>query len=226
MITPDAAIEKSRPPIRRSSSTAWFSGDYPHPVAEIGVRAEGPYFTPADPSRYTTVICIVAGTGVSGAIAIIGAFTELKRQQAENSALGSSSGPDNKCNNCGPSNTNSCGAPSSPPSRPKTWERLLVIWSVRADDYIDLPFLKDEATRAPNLEVRVHLTGKGRERLNIGQVLADECGVSPSPPMNSSKSSKYSTWVYLSGPNAFIEMGEKACKGLQGVECFGAKWSI
>ncbi|SMY21351.1 unnamed protein product [Zymoseptoria tritici ST99CH_1A5] len=38
------------------------------------MRLEGPYFTPANPEQYETVICIVAGTGVSGALAIAAAF--------------------------------------------------------------------------------------------------------------------------------------------------------
>jgi NAD(P)H-flavin reductase len=38
------------------------------------MRLEGPYFTPANPERYETVICLVAGTGVSGALAIAAAF--------------------------------------------------------------------------------------------------------------------------------------------------------
>lgn len=125
----------SRPPSTRSSSIAWFGPDHPHQVSEIGVRAEGPYFTPADPSRYHTVICIVAGTGVSGAIAIVGAFAELQRQRAANLTASSSCEP------------NSCGAPHRSPapiSSIKVWERCVVVWSVRADDYIDLPLLKSE----------------------------------------------------------------------------------
>lgn len=33
-------------------------------------------------------------------------------------------------------------------------------------------------------------------------------------------------WVYLSGPNPFIQAGEAACKASGGVEWFGARWSI
>ncbi len=143
MLPPDA-IENSRstalhhisrPPAIRSSSTAWFDRDHPHQVAEIGVRAEGPYFTPAEPSRYHTVICLVAGTGVSGAIAIVGAFVELKRQRAANLTAGSSCEP------------NPCGAPHQSSARissTKVWERCVVVWSVRADEYTDLPFLKGD----------------------------------------------------------------------------------
>ena len=32
------------------------------------------------------------------------------------------------------------------------------------------------------------------------------------------------TWCYLSGPNAFIEGGERACRRV-GVEYYGARWS-
>ena len=32
------------------------------------------------------------------------------------------------------------------------------------------------------------------------------------------------TWCYVSGPNAFIEGGERACRRV-GVEYYGARWS-
>ena len=64
------------------SPTAWINTAH----AAIGVRAEGQYFTPADPARYHTVVCIVAGTGISGALAIIGAFAAQKIMDAENAA--------------------------------------------------------------------------------------------------------------------------------------------
>lgn len=44
----------------------------------MALRLEGPYFSPADPSRYDVVVCLVAGTGVSGALAIAAAFTESR----------------------------------------------------------------------------------------------------------------------------------------------------
>lgn len=125
----------SRPSSMRSPSIAWFSADHAHQTAKIGVRVEGPYFTPADPSRYRTVICVVAGTGVSGAIAIAGAFAELQRQRAVNLETS---------NNCESSSSSVPRRTSTLISSSKVWERCVVVWSVRAEDHIDLPFLKSK----------------------------------------------------------------------------------
>lgn len=39
------------------------------------------------------------------------------------------------------------------------------------------------------------------------------------------KKQRPSTWVYLSGPNAYIASGEKACKET-GIDYYGARWDI
>lgn len=65
-----------------------------------------------------------------------------------------------------------------------------------------------------SLDFRVHLTGKGRPRLNIEENLASICRQSQSP--------RGSTWVYLSGPDPFIDSGEEACKANPGVEWYSA----
>ncbi|MCJ1476012.1 hypothetical protein MMC13_004676 [Lambiella insularis] len=174
----------------------------PHPMADIGLRLEGPYFTPADPSRYHTVICFVAGTGVSGAIAIANAFTALKNQQA---------GPPSPCAEA--RSPQSVSPPSKLPTS-STWQRCVIFWSVRADDYVELPFLKDSTSA---LEFHVHRTGHGRPRLDIDASLTAVCGL---------EAAAASTWVYLSGPNAFIADGERACKARKGVEWYGARWDI
>lgn len=125
--------ESNWEPSRRRSSTPILGPDHPHPIVDIPLRLEGPYFTPADPLRYRTVICFVAGTGVSGAIAIAGAFAEMKREKAANLPVYHEVGP---------------GGGPSKPSDPsiKIWERCVVVWSVRADDYVDLPFFKSNFT--------------------------------------------------------------------------------
>ena len=33
-------------------------------------------------------------------------------------------------------------------------------------------------------------------------------------------------WVYVSGPNAFIEVGKGACKKLAGVDWYAASWEV
>jgi len=181
-------------PQRRSSAVS-FGPDHFHPVIDIPLRLEGPYFTPADPARYRTVICLVAGTGISGAIAIAAAFTETERQRVGLSE-------------CGP-----VGGACMAATKNSIWQRCIVVWSVREDDYIDMPFLKSSPASA--LETRIQLTGKGRSRIDFFATLTSI--VEPSD--------KGSTWVYLSGPNAYIRSGEEACKEL-GLEWYGARWDI
>ena len=64
----------------------------------------------------------------------------------------------------------------------------------------------------PGLEVRPYLTGKGRDRMDMDKAL------------NSITENGGRTWVYLSGPNNFIEAGEMACRR-SGVDFFGARWA-
>ncbi|KAL8721672.1 MAG: hypothetical protein Q9181_007656 [Wetmoreana brouardii] len=114
--------------------------------SDLDLRLEGPYFSPADPSRYHMVVCIVAGTGVSGAVAIAAAFHTSQRLHSAG------------------------GAPSPDSSRPKsTWQKCLIAWSVREKDYIDLPCLE----QSPNLEIQLCLTGPGKPRQNIKKIMAE-----------------------------------------------------
>lgn len=144
----------------------------------VSLRLEGPYFTPADPAKHSVVVCLVAGTGVSGAIAIAAAFS---------------------AQSCSPD-----------PHLNATWQRCVVVWSVRDCDYIELPFFQDTS----GLEINIHLTGEGRPRLDAKEAIID----------SSSSESAGSTWVYICGPNPFIEAGERACQDLS-VPYFGARWS-
>ncbi|MCJ1366582.1 hypothetical protein MMC16_005711 [Acarospora aff. strigata] len=171
-------------------------------TVDVPLRLEGPYFTPVDPARYRNVICFVAGTGVSGAIAIANAFTELERERASNVQL-----PDDM-------SVAKAGNALVGPSAAEIWQKCAVIWSVRAEDYVDLPFLK--VNPASSLEVRVHKTGGDRPRLDIAETLASLRADSPAS----------SVWVYISGPNKFIEAGEAACKAASGVDWYGARWDI
>lgn len=66
--------------------------------------------------------------------------------------------------------------------------------------------------KTPGLEVRSFLTGKGRDRINMEETIG-------SIMENGGR-----TWVYISGPNPFIEAGEKACR-TSGVDFFGARWT-
>ncbi len=223
----DSAVVSGFGPREQSEATTWsrpsslatLKQDHAYPTVDVPLRLEGPYFTPVDPARYNTVICFVAGTGVSGAIAIAGAFTELERTRAAELKASNEMGVGNV----------PCAFAGLPL---RVWERCVVVWSVRAEDYVDLPFLKGDAPNpfilqlepladlhvpevnpASSLEVRIHKTGGDRPRLDIEQTLASISGDSP----------KSSVWVYLSGPNRFIEAGEKACKAAPGVDYYGAR---
>lgn len=185
----------------------------PSQGVDISLRLEGPYFSEADPSLYGTVICFVAGTGVSGAIAIVRDFLERRKQQAAPITGSRELGTEKEIKIV------------------PVWERCVVFWSVKATDYTDLPFLKGRtsfhkphfhtfiltqiwlADPTASLEVHVHLTGKGRSRLNFEESLASICRETP----------RGSHWVYLSGPNPFIKSAEKACKANPRVEWYSAK---
>ncbi|KAI9702142.1 MAG: hypothetical protein M1836_001487 [Candelina mexicana] len=138
-----------------------------HAMANVSLRLEGPYFTPADPMRYNTVVCLVAGTGVSGAIAIAGAFSNIARETAEACDIGG----------------------------------------------------RHTASKESShfaLEVRIHLTAKDRPRIDMYKTLSSIRSIDLEGDI----------WVYLSGPNRFIEAGENACKNVAGVDWYAARWDI
>lgn len=83
---------------------------------KVSLRLEGPYFCAAEPSRYEIVVCLVAGTGISGAIAIGASFNEAMRLRQEGG--------------------------TAPLDR---WRKCDIIWSVKERDDIDLPFLQPMA---------------------------------------------------------------------------------
>ena len=166
-------------------------------VLETGIRLEGPYFTPVKPSRFKTVICLVAGTGVSGALALANAFVSGKLS-CENG--------DGEMSRCG--HGDCVGSPKS------IWDRCVVVWTVRESDYIDLPAFRKNPSS--DLETRIHLSSPSRPRLDMNVVLKDL--VNPSDAMN--------TWVYISGPNNFIAAAEEACKKVAGLQYYGARWEI
>lgn len=163
----------------------------PLPAQQTSVRLEGPYFTPVNPASYNTVICLVAGTGISGAVAIAAAFSA---QSALNGNVLKEQGHSGEVS----------------PSKEKSWRRCIIVWSIRETDYIMLPFFQD----TPGLEVRPHLTGQGRPRIDLRRTIDEIREADPNG----------STWVYLSGPNAFLEAGKKACQA-SNVEFFSARWT-
>ncbi|KAL9595107.1 MAG: hypothetical protein Q9219_006650 [cf. Caloplaca sp. 3 TL-2023] len=113
---------------------------------DLDLRLEGPYFSPADPSRYHTVVCLVAGTGISGAIAIACAYDALHGSHR-------SINPEH---------------PRSPSSK-AVWQRCIINWSVRETDYVALPYLD----RSQDVEVQTCFTGQGKPRLDVQQFMSD-----------------------------------------------------
>ncbi|CZT44433.1 uncharacterized protein RSE6_04599 [Rhynchosporium secalis] len=180
----------------------------------VSLRLEGPYFTPADPKKYRTVVCLVAGTGVSGALAIAGMFKEVERQDAMSEAESTSS----------PQKLESVESKTTRSTTTRLWTRCVVLWSVRSETFIELPGLKTTPDSA--LETRIHLTGDGRPRLSVGDAL-DEI-LSEDEQRHPEANSGGKTWVYISGPNAFITNGESMCRERRrrGVDWYGAKWEI
>ncbi|KAG8526386.1 uncharacterized protein KY384_000380 [Bacidia gigantensis] len=154
---------------------------------KISLRLEGPYFTPADPHRYNTVVCIVAGTGVSGALAIAAAFVHSSLEG---------------------SRTADAEEQASREKSPRPWRRCIIMWSVKAQDDIDLPI----PTSCEGLEVRKFLTGDGRKRVDLKYELDRiTCGGEGSTDGGNPNR----TWVYVSGPKAFIAAGKEACTTVQ-----------
>jgi hypothetical protein len=93
---------------------------------ETALRLEGPYFTAATPELYKTVICFVAGTGVSGAIAIAAAFNAQRSKPRSNLKA--------------PLPPTEAGCTiSNDPNR--YWDRCVVIWTVREKEHIDIPVI-------------------------------------------------------------------------------------
>ena len=68
---------------------------------------------------------------------------------------------------------------------------------------------------AEGLEVRRFLTGEGRKRVDLKEVV------------RGCVREGERTWCYVSGPGGFLEGGKEACKGVgKGVEVYAAKWDI
>lgn len=109
--------------------------DLPDDSVETTLRLEGPYFTPANPELYRTTVCLVAGTGLSGAIAIAAAF------QAQQSLPRS----EWKATAQAVPTTTGATCTMTAANGPLYWTRCIVIWTVRESDYVDVPFITGES---------------------------------------------------------------------------------
>lgn len=130
-----------------SATASVMAGPRVYPKGEaVKLRLEGPYYTTANPWAYDTVVCVVAGTGVSGAMAITGAFKALdqqslrckhgdvcKRRPNLRGEVDTGAPTDRK--QVVENDYIECGAQG------RKWRRCIVVWSVRAEHYIDLPEL-------------------------------------------------------------------------------------
>ena len=144
----------------------------------VALRLEGPYFSPADPYRYDTVVCLVAGTGVTGAISIAAAFNYAAASDFNDSARKGFT--------------------------LRKWRRCIIMWSVKETEDIELPFIEP---KAQGLELRKYLTGPGRSRVNLGQALSEICV--------KERSEGGCSWVYISGPDKYVDSGREACQEVQ-----------
>ena len=108
-------------------------------MIDIDLRAEGPYFSHADPYRYNTVVCMIGGTGISGALAIGLAFKHLSHG---NDIL-------DEANR----------------SRRSGWQRCILLWSLKVNEEIDLGELCSETQ---GLELKKFVTGNGKTRVDLG----------------------------------------------------------
>lgn len=93
--------------------------------APLLLRLEGPYFTAANPMAYETIVCLVAGTGITGALAIAEAFQAHRKNWKRPSHFGAT---DRNASSEVPNN-----------DQRQRWSRCVVIWTVRADDYVEIP---------------------------------------------------------------------------------------
>lgn len=93
----------------------------------LSLRLEGPYFTAANPREFETVVCLVAGTGVTGAIAIAEAFSAHRKQWRRMPRYGA--GIEGSARPLEGSKT----------AGRQPWSRCVVMWTVRADDYVEIP---------------------------------------------------------------------------------------
>ncbi|KAF2222765.1 ferric reductase like transmembrane component-domain-containing protein [Elsinoe ampelina] len=164
----------------------------------IVLRLEGPYPLAHRPfERYNHVVCVVGGTGITGALSLAEHFIEL-------------------CN------TNKSGSESTPAGF--ITSRMTVIWTLKEAEDADLTDVKDllQLTQemGANLTIRKHLTGPGRQRLDIHSSIEELMHVSHGEKGDSDDI--MSTWVYLSGPSKLMESGETACIDLKRARADGA----
>ena len=119
--------EAAKYPSRESTSSK--------PAAATTLRLEGPYFTLATPDAYENVLCLVAGTGLSGALAIAAAF-RAQAGLAPSCFLSS----DTSANKEAPG-AQTCTVSQGNGGK-RRWKTCTIVWTVRETDYVDMPFFQ------------------------------------------------------------------------------------
>lgn len=112
-------------------SLSLYSFDESEQHADLRLRLEGPYFTAANPMRYKTVVCLVAGTGVTGAMAIAAAFRAHE-----------------DCEKCSQSSNKEGIRRTDTDSKPRLecrerWRRCIIVWSIRESEYVDFAMINN-----------------------------------------------------------------------------------
>ncbi|KAL9611722.1 MAG: hypothetical protein Q9167_003645 [Letrouitia subvulpina] len=171
---------------------------------KISLRLEGPYFYSADPYRYDTVICIVAGTGISGALAIASSFTY--HSSAIEQVVPASGTTHHSSRN----------------RQLRRWRQCIVIWSVKECEEIAVPI----PFSCEGLEMRKFLTGGARDRVDLRRELEEAAQHTEKKSKEIGKENRI--WVYISGPKPFIAAGKDACKAVQrkrkNLDFYAASW--
>ena len=137
-------IDEEQGKLNEDESQVVVNADPSRPSVQTALRLEGPYFTFANPSAYRTAICLVAGTGLSGALAIASAFVAQNNVPTANTK-GKSSGLGGPDNTIGPS----CSTDGTLRPAPR-WDRCVVVWSVRESQYADMPFFHSKSAKEVN----------------------------------------------------------------------------
>lgn len=184
----------------------------------ISLRLEGPFFTPANPSHYHTVVCLVEGAGISGALAIVSAFQQLERFE-RGMLVPPGSNYDMSAVSAGISEE---GIGRKKVAR--KWKRCLIVWVVREEDFIQLPGLT--VPEGSMMEVRIHFIGQGRKQCCYYQTLdgvlnKDVSEVAEGRTVNVDE--RVSLWCYAAGGKTFVGKVEEACKARQGR---GVEWTV
>lgn len=107
--------------------------------------------------------------------------------------------------------------------------RFGIVWSLKEYEQIDLPEVEKLKQHSKHVEMTTHLTGPARTRINFEQIVRDWQQTRKVEDIAKGK-----TWIYFSGPDAFMNIGETACvqwndivtSEQDKVEWYCARWDV